>query len=59
MRGNNMAATIGVKAAASGATIYFTERMWKKNKVGAIAMMAALNGASAIIVARNQQHARR
>jgi hypothetical protein len=59
MRGNNMAATIGVKAAAGGATIYFAERMWKKNKVGAIAMMAALNGASAIIVARNQQHARR
>ena len=59
MRGNNMAATIAVKAAAGGATIYFAERMWKKNKVGAIAMMAALNGASAIIVARNQQHARR
>ena len=59
MRSNNLAAVIGVKAAAGGATIYFAERMWKKNKVGAIAVMAALNGASAIIVARNQQHARR
>ena len=59
MRGGNMATMIGVKAAAGGATIYFAEKMWKKNKVGAIAVMAALNGASAIIVARNQQHARR
>lgn len=59
MRGNSMAAMIGVKAAAGGATIYFAERMWKKNRAGAIAMMAVLNGASAIIVARNQQHARR
>ena len=59
MRGNNIAATIAVKAAAGGATIYFAERMWKKNKAGAIAVMAVLNGASAIIVARNQQHARR
>lgn len=59
MRGGNMATMIGVKAASGAATIYFAERMWKKNKVGAIAVMAALNGASAIIVARNQQHARR
>jgi len=59
MRGNSMAAMIGVKAAAGGATIYFAERMWKKNKVGAIVVMTALNGASALIVARNQQHARR
>jgi hypothetical protein len=59
MRGNNMAAMIGVKAAAGAATIYSAERMWKKNKIGAIAVMAALNGMSAVIVARNQQHARR
>jgi hypothetical protein len=59
MRSTNLAAVIGVKAAAGGATIYFAERMWKNNKVGAIAVMMALNGASAIIVARNQQHARR
>jgi hypothetical protein len=59
MRRGNLAAVIGVKAAAGSATIYFAERMWRKNKVGAIAVMAALNGASAIIVARNQQHARR
>lgn len=59
MRSNSLAGVIGVKAAAGGATIYFAERMWKKNRVGAIAVMAVLNGASAIIVARNQQHARR
>lgn len=59
MRGGNMTTMIGVKAATGAATIYFAERMWKKNKVGAIAVMAALNGANAIIVARNQQHARR
>lgn len=59
MKSGNMAAMIGVKAAAGAATIYFAERAWKKNRVGAIVLMAVLNGATAAIAARNLQHARR
>jgi hypothetical protein len=51
------ARTIAIKAAAGAGTIFFAERAWKKNKVGAIVMMAALNGATAAIVARNAHHA--
>jgi len=50
---------IAVKAAAGVSTIFFAERMWKRNKVGAVIVMAALNGASAAIVARNLRNARR
>ena len=50
---------IAIKAAAGAATIYFAERTWKKNRAGAIVLMAVLNGATAAIVARNAQHARR
>jgi hypothetical protein len=46
---------IAVKAVAGVSTMFFAERLWKKNKVGAIVVMAALNGASAAIVARNQR----
>lgn len=59
MRGGQMKTMIAVKAAAGVSTIFFAERMWKKNKVGAIVVMAALNGASAAIVAHNQRNARR
>jgi hypothetical protein len=59
MKGGNMTAMIAVKAAAGASTIYFTERMWKKNRVGAVIVMAALNGATAAIVAHNQRNARR
>jgi hypothetical protein len=58
MKGGNMTAMIAVKAAAGASTIFFTERLWKKNRVGAIIVMAALNGASAAIVAHNQRNAR-
>jgi hypothetical protein len=53
------AAQIAIKAAAGAATIYFSERAWKKNRAGAIVLMAVLNGATAAIAARNAQHARR
>ena len=59
MKNGNMAAMIAVKAAAGASTIYFTERLWKKNRVGAVIVMAALNGATAAIVANNHRHARR
>ena len=50
---------IAVKAVTGASTIYFAERMWKKNRVGAVIVMAVLNGATAAVVARNQRNARR
>ncbi len=49
---------IAVKAIGGAASIYFAERMWKKNRVGAVVTMALLNGATAAIVAHNTQVAR-
>lgn len=59
MKNGNMAAMVAVKAAAGASTIYFAERMWKKNRVGAVIVMAALNGATAAVVAHNQRNVRR
>ena len=59
LRSGSNARTIAIKAAAGAGTIFFAERAWKKNKAGAIVLMAALNGATAAIVARNAHHAAR
>jgi hypothetical protein len=59
MKNGSVGAMIAVKAAAGASTIYFAERMWKKNRVGAVIVMAALNGATAAIVAHNQRNSRR
>jgi hypothetical protein len=48
-----------VKAAGASASIYFAERMWKKNRVGAIVTMALVNGISTAVVAHNARLARR
>jgi len=47
------AALLAMKAGAAGVVIWGTEKLWKKNPVGAIAFMAAANGAMAIVVAHN------
>ena len=49
---------MAVKAASTAGAIYFTERAWKKNKKGAVILMAAINGATAAIVMRNLRNAR-
>lgn len=49
----NSSAMLAAKMLSTAGTIYFTERAWKKNRKGAILMMAALNGATAMIAARN------
>jgi hypothetical protein len=59
MRGGNTATTIAIKAASGAATVYFVERAWKKNRVGGIVLMAAINGATAAIVAHNNHIASR
>jgi hypothetical protein len=59
MKSGNMGTTLAIKAASGAATFYFVEKAWKKNRVGAIVLMAAINGASAAIVARNNHNAGR
>lgn len=59
LKSGSNARTIALKAAAGAGTIFFAERAWKKNKVGAVVLMAVLNGATAAIVARNAHHATR
>jgi 4-amino-4-deoxy-L-arabinose transferase-like glycosyltransferase len=49
---------LGLKAATTAGTILFAERMWKKNKVGAIVMLVAINGATAAVSMNNMRNAR-
>jgi hypothetical protein len=49
----NPAALAGVKAATAAGTIYVSERLRKRNRTAAIALMIALNTATAAIVAHN------
>jgi hypothetical protein len=54
----NTAAMLAVKALGTAGSIYFTERAWKKNRKGAVILMAVLNGVTAAVVANNMSHAR-
>ncbi|HKY19613.1 MAG TPA: hypothetical protein VJM31_00215 [Vicinamibacterales bacterium] len=54
----NTGALIGLKAATTAGTILFAERMWKKNKVAAIVMLAAVNGATAAVSMHNMRNAK-
>ena len=55
MRGaaGSPAAMLAIKMGATATTIYATERLWKKNRVAAIVLMATLNSAYSVIVAHN------
>ncbi len=52
-------ALLGLKLATSASTIFFAERMAKKNRVAAIVTMVAVNGATAAIAMHNMQNAKR
>jgi hypothetical protein len=52
----NTGAAIAVKAASTAAAIFFTERAWKKNRKGAVVLMAAINCVTAIVVRHNMQN---
>jgi len=54
----NQAIMIGVKAISTATSIYFAERAWKKNRKGAVVLMAIVNGVTAAVVARNLRNAR-
>lgn len=55
----NMGAMLAVKAAGGAATMFVAEKMWKKNRVGAVVLMAVANGVSAAVVAHNHRNAQR
>ena len=59
MRGGGMGTTVAIKAASGAATVLLVEKAWRKNRVGAIVLMAAINGASYAVVAHNNRNARR
>lgn len=50
---------LGLKAATTASTIFFAERMWKKNKLGAVVMMVAINGATAAVSMHNMRNAKK
>jgi Domain of unknown function (DUF5658) len=49
----NPTAFIAVKAAATAGVILVGEKMWKKNRVGAVLFVAGANAAMAVVVGRN------
>lgn len=49
----NTAALAAVKAGSTAATIFFAERLWRRNKAAAIAAMVVTNGIMVTVVANN------
>lgn len=55
---SNKGSMLGLKMATMAGTILCTERMWKKNRVGAVVLMMAINGTTAAVAMRNMRNAR-
>jgi hypothetical protein len=55
---NNSAGMIAVKFATVATTVFFAERLWRKNRVAAVVMMAGINGVTAAVAMRNVRNAR-
>lgn len=55
----NTASMLGLKAATTVSTLFFAERMWKKNRVGAVVMLIAINGATAAVSMHNMRNVKR
>lgn len=51
--GGNTGAMLALKAGTTVGTIYLAERLWRRNRVAAIVVMAAVNGATAAVAAHN------
>jgi hypothetical protein len=56
---NNTGSLLGLKLATTASTIFFAERAWKHNRVAAVVMMAAINGATAVVAMQNVRNASR
>ena len=46
-------AMVGLKLASTAGTIFLTERLWRRHRGAAIALMIAVNGAYAAVVLHN------
>jgi hypothetical protein len=55
----NAGTMLAVKAISTATTVFFAERAWKKNRKGAMVLMALINGVTAAVTVRNMQHASR
>lgn len=53
------AAFAAVKVAGTAGVIWLGEKLWKRNRVASVVMMAALNGTMVSVAARNYRNARR
>jgi hypothetical protein len=53
------ARAIAFKAATTASTIFFAERLWKQNRVAAVVVLAAINGATTAVAMNNMRNARR
>jgi hypothetical protein len=51
----NTVGFLALKAATTAVPMILAERMWKHNKVGAIALMVAANGVAAVVGVNNAQ----
>ena len=49
----NPAAFVAVKAGTAAATIWLSEKLWRRNRVAAIALMVGVNVGTAIVAAHN------
>jgi hypothetical protein len=58
-KGGNLGTTLAIKAGTGAATFFAAEKLWKKNRVGAVVLMVAANSLSAVVVSHNLQNARR
>jgi hypothetical protein len=56
---SNRLAMTSMKVATTTATLYFIERLWRRNRTGAIVVTAALNGVTAFVALHNSRVAQR
>ena len=54
----NRGAMVAAKVLSTASSIYFAERVWKKNRKAAVVLMAVVNGVTGAVVARNLRNAR-
>ncbi len=54
----NAGSMIGLKVVSTATTIFFAERLWKANRLKAILVLAAINGATAAVAMRNMHNVR-
>lgn len=52
---NTPAKAIALKAVTTAGIIYLTEKLWKKNRVAAVVLLAAVNGFTASVAVHNSR----